>query len=293
MDRQTKVSFKLSRSELALVGVTMLWGTTFLITRQGLTVSGPLFFVGLRFSTAALLMILVSLPVLKGLTLRELIAGLFIGVSLFAGFALQTYGLVTITASKSAFYVPAVPLLQWLVMRKRPQLMAWLGIGFAFAGLILLAGPEGTSLGFGRGELFTFLAALAFASEILCIGIFAGSVSVRRVTIIQVVVTALLSFALMPVTGEEAPSFSWLLLVCACGLGLASALIQSLMNWAQQTVSPTRATVIYAGEPVWAGVFGRMAGEVLSAGAWLGGALIVVGVLVSELRLGNRKRARR
>ena len=33
------------------------------------------------------------------------------------------------------------------------------------------------------------------------------------------------------------------------------------MNWGQKSVSPTRATLIYAGEPVWAGIAGRLAGE--------------------------------
>jgi hypothetical protein len=33
------------------------------------------------------------------------------------------------------------------------------------------------------------------------------------------------------------------------------------MNWAQRSVSPTRATLIYTGEPVWAGIFGRLAGD--------------------------------
>jgi drug/metabolite transporter (DMT)-like permease len=63
------------------------------------------------------------------------------------------------------------------------------------------------------------------------------------------------------------------------------------MNWAQKSVSPTRATVIYAGEPVWAGVIGRIAGERLPATALLGGALVVLGILASELRL-VRKRSR-
>ncbi|MNX67408.1 EamA-like transporter family protein [compost metagenome] len=56
------------------------------------------------------------------------------------------------------------------------------------------------------------------------------------------------------------------------------------MNWAQQEVSPTRATLIYSAEPVWAGIFGRIAGERLPAMGLLGAALIVIGVLVSELR---------
>ena len=60
------------------------------------------------------------------------------------------------------------------------------------------------------------------------------------------------------------------LIVVALGLGIFSAIIQVTMNWAQRSVSPTRATVIYTGEPVWAGIFGRLAGGA-SAPAGAGG----------------------
>jgi drug/metabolite transporter (DMT)-like permease len=63
------------------------------------------------------------------------------------------------------------------------------------------------------------------------------------------------------------------------------------MNWAQRSVSPTRATVIYTGEPVWAGIFGRIAGERLPLLALVGAAFIVAGVLVSELKLKRKKNA--
>lgn len=282
----------LSPQELALVGVTIIWGATFLVIRHALNVTGPLFFVGLRFASAALLLATMFLPTLRGLTLRELFAGTAIGLGLLVGYALQTYGLIWITASKSAFitafYVPAVPLLQWLAMRKPPSIMAWLGIVLAFAGLVLLAGPDGVSLGYGKGELLTFISALAIAGEIIIIGVFAGTVDVRRVTVIQLAVASLVAFALMPVAGESVPGFSWTLAASACGLGVASALIQFAMNWAQKSVAPTRATVIYAGEPVWAGIFGHIAGEHLPQSALLGGALIVSGVLVSELRRPKR-----
>ncbi|MCY1430213.1 hypothetical protein D9M71_461550 [compost metagenome] len=71
----------------------------------------------------------------------------------------------------------------------------------------------------------------------------------------------------------------------AVALGLASALIQFVMNWAQRVVDPSRAAIIYAGEPVWAGIIGRIAGERLPVIALLGGALVVLGVLVSELKI--------
>jgi len=60
------------------------------------------------------------------------------------------------------------------------------------------------------------------------------------------------------------------------------------MNWAQKSVSPTRATLIYAGEPVWAGIVGRIAGERLPGLALLGGVLIVLAVIISEWKPKGR-----
>ena len=287
----------LSRSEAVLVGITILWGTTFLVVQNALAASGPLFFVGLRFGSAALVMALVAAPVLRGLTLAELRAGTMIGAAIFLGYTLQTYGLQTIPSSKSAFitalYVPIVPLLQWLVLKRPPGIMAWIGIGLAFMGLVLLAGPDGTSIGLGIGEWLTLLSAVAIAAEIILIGGFAGRVDVRRVTVVQLAATSLLAFGLMAPMGEPVPGPSWLLILSAVGLGLASAGIQLAMNWAQRTVSPTRATVIYAAEPVWAGIVGRVFGELLPAAALIGAGLIVAGVAVSELKPPRWLRIRR
>jgi drug/metabolite transporter (DMT)-like permease len=180
--------------------------------------------------------------------------------------------------------VPIVPLLQWIVLRKAPRLAAWTGIALAFAGLVLLTGPAGTSFTMSKGEIVTVVSAVAFAAEIVLIGRYAGRVDARRVTIVQLAAAALLAFLAMIPAGEPLPPASWLLVISGLGLGVVSAVIQLAMNWAQRTVSPTRATIIYAGEPVWAGLFGRLAGELLTSRAIAGAALIVVAVLVSELK---------
>ncbi|MCE1117105.1 MULTISPECIES: DMT family transporter [Pseudomonas] len=283
------VTFRLSKAELVLVFITMLWGGTFLIVHTVMSVSGPMFFVGLRFAAAALFVGLVSARSLPGLTFTELKAGMLIGVSIMLGYGLQTMGLQTISSSQSAFitalYVPFVPLLQWLVLGRRPGLMPSLGICLAFAGLMLLAGPEGGSLHFSEGELVTLVSAVAIAGEIILISRYAGKVDVRRVTVVQLATASALAFLMIVPTQEQLPDFSWLLLVSAVGLGAMSAVIQVAMNWAQQSVSPTRATLIYAGEPVWAGVVGRIAGERLPGIALIGGLLIVLAVVVSELKI--------
>lgn len=285
----TSVSLRLSKAELVLVFITMLWGGTFLIVHNVMTVSGPMFFVGLRFAAAALFVGLVSARALSGLTFTELKAGVLIGVTIMLGYGLQTMGLQTISSSQSAFitalYVPFVPLLQWLVLGRRPGLMPSIGICLAFVGLMLLAGPTGGSLHFSEGELVTLVSAVAIAGEIILISRYAGQVDVRRVTVVQLATASALSFLMIVPTQEQLPDFSWLLLTSALGLGLMSAIIQVAMNWAQKSVSPTRATLIYAGEPVWAGVVGRIAGERLPGVALLGGLLIVVAVIVSELKI--------
>lgn len=239
---------------------------------------------------------LISWRHLRGFTCRELLWGICIGAAIAAGYGLQTYGLQTISSSKSAFmtalYVPLVPLLQWLFLGRRPRLMAWLGIGLAFVGLLLLAGPQDGALTPGAGETATLLSTLAIAAEIILISGCAGRVDVRRVTVIQLATASLLGFTLMVPNGESVPPCSSYLLLSALGLGVASGIIQVTMNWAQRSVSPTRATVIYAGEPVWAGVVGRIAGERLPGVALLGAALIVAGVLISELKLRRRGRHR-
>lgn len=287
------LSLRLTRQELVLIFITMIWGGTFLVVHRAMQHSGPFFFVGLRFATAALLLALFFRRYLKGITWLEVKAGTLIGLSIAGGYGLQTWGMQTISSSQSAFltalYVPVVPLLQWLFLRHPPGIMSWLGIVLAFTGLLLVAGPQDGRISLNAGEIATLFSTLAIAAEIILISRFASRVDVRRVTMIQLAVASLCAFALMIPNGETVPVISMPLLFSALGLGAASALIQVTMNWAQRSVSPTRATVIYAGEPVWAGVVGRIAGERLPALALVGGALIVCGVIVSELRLKRKK----
>lgn len=285
--------FSIKPQEAILIVITMFWGGTFLAVQYAVTLSGPFFFVGVRFATAALAVALLSLRILRGLTWLELKAGVAIGVSIALGYSLQTWGLQSISSSKSAFitamYVPLVPLLQWLCLGRMPGVMSCLGVVLAFTGLILLAGPENNLLALGVGEAITLASALAIAAEIILISAWAGKVDVRRVTVVQLATASLVAFAAMVPAGEAIPAMSPGLLSVALGLGIFSAIIQVTMNWAQRSVSPTRATLIYTGEPVWAGIFGRIAGERLPLLALVGCAFILAGVLVSELKLKRKK----
>lgn len=275
--------------QLALIFITMIWGGTFLAVQYALNFSSPMFFVGCRFAVAALVILLISMKSIAGLTLKETLAGTAIGLMIAIGYGTQTIGLQTILSSESAFltalYVPLVPILMWVIFQKRPSLMTWIGSVLAFTGLVFLTGNDFSSINLNYGQMLTLICAFVIALEIILIGYFAGKVNLRRVTVVQLVVASGLSFASMPLVGENSiPTFSWPLVMIVVGLGLASALIQFVMNWAQRMVDPSRAAIIYAGEPVWAGLFGRIAGERLPLLALFGGLLVVLGVLVSELK---------
>lgn len=281
--------FGLSKHEFALVGVTALWGSTFLIIHTAMDFAGPMFFVGVRFLTAGLVAAAVFWRWLRGLTLLELGAGLAIGASLALGYGLQTIGLQSISSSMSgfitAFYVPLVPLMQWAFLRKRPGKMSFIGAGLAFAGLVVLGGPGAAGFSFGFGEWITVAAAVACAVEVILISAFASKhVEFRRVTVVQLLAAGGFAFLAMPITGESVPAADWRWIVPAVALGGMSMVIQLTMNWAQRHVSATRATIIYSAEPVWAGLIGWVAGDQLPWFALGGAALIVAGVLVSELK---------
>jgi len=283
-----------SRQEAVLVLATVVWGATFLIIHIAVQYSGPWFFVGMRFITAGLISALLFVRILKGLTLREIWAGVAIGVMIFLGYGLQTAGLQTLNSSTSAFisalYVPLVPLLQWVVFRKRTGMLTWVGVTLAFIGLILLADPGSVGFTFGTGEIVTIASTVPIALEIILIGWFAGKVHLGRVTVVQLLVAGFLGFLAVPLAGEQVPEFSWVWVIASVGLGLASCMIQLAMNWAQKSVSPTKATIIYAGEPVWAALIGRIAGDRLPPVAIVGAMLIVAGSLASELRPRRRRK---
>jgi len=277
--------------DLVLIGVTMIWGFTFLVVQHALRWSGPFAFVSLRFATAGAIALLLCWRELRGLTRTELKTGLLVGSVLFGSYSLQTLGLQLIPSSKSAFltglYVPLVPLFQMLLFRRRPGFSAWLGIVIAFAGLVLLSDPRGMHLEFGAGEWLTVAAAAMIALEISLVGRFAGQCHPRRVAVVQLLTVSLLAALGWQCSGEAAPQWHPVLLLSLLGMGLATALIQIAMNWAQKTVPATRATVIYAMEPVWAGLVGALAGEQLGMLAISGAALIVASVLISQL--GGRR----
>lgn len=280
---------RLPLPELALVAVTLAWGGTFLVTQVALRDSGPFGLLTVRFGLAALTLGVVFARRLRSITGAELRAGGVVGLVIFALYVLQTMGLQHIASSESAFitalYVPIVPLLQLLLLRQPPRAAAWAGIAVSFAGLALLSSGGGLRLTLGIGEWLTLGCAVMAAFHIILVSRFAAGADPMRFAFVQLSVVAVLSAVALPLSGEALPAPTPSFLLSALGLGLiATAFTMSAMNWAQRTISATRATLIFALEPVWGGAVGALAGEPMTPPIVGGSALILLGVLVSELR---------
>lgn len=284
--------YPLAGPELALIAITFAWGATFWIAQQAVAVSGPFAFVAARFGIAAILGAMICGRQLLGLTRHELKAGLLIGTAIFGGYGLMTFGLTSISSSKSAFitafYVPMVPLLQWVLFKQKPHWGIWIAVAAALCGLLLLNGLGTAASGYGIGEAATSLGAVVMALEIILISRVAPHLGTMRVTVVQLATAALLAMSAMPLVGEASPALSGVFVASTVGVGCASAIIQYVMNWAQKRISATKATLIYAGEPVWAGLVGHTAGEHLPGSALAGALLIIAAGILSECRPASR-----
>src|SRR5205085_1285112 len=110
-------------------------------------------------------------------------------VFLFAGFALQTFGLQLTTPPKSAFLTGLtsvmVPLLAALVYKTKPQSSELAGVLVAIAGLWLMT-MQGSLGHIGRGDLLTLLCAVGFAAHIVTLGHFSESMPFEVLSVTQV-----------------------------------------------------------------------------------------------------------
>lgn len=279
---------RLASPVAVLVFVTFLWGWTFLITRTSLHFLGPFSFVGWRFGVAALMVALVIRPHPASFHRHELIGGVVIGVVLYLGYGLQAAGLRTVASGESAFltalYVPMVPVLDFILFRRRPGLFAVFGVVLAFAGLVLMSGVSGTGLSFDRGEWLTLAGALGAAMEIVLIGRSSLRADPRRIALVQLATVGVLSLGTGALRGEIMTSSALFPIGAVLGMALATAFIMVAQNWAQRSVPANRAILIYSLEPVWAGLIGAGFGEIFRPGQALGGALIVGSVVLSQWR---------
>ncbi len=275
---------------ITLVGITLVWGTTFAIVKGALSdIPAPLL-LALRFSVAALLLSWVKPQ------RRALKPGLVLGLLAFAGFATQTLGLTLTTASKAAFItglsVILTPLVSAAWFRNRVPPRAFLAALVALVGLGLMT-VTGAS-GVNGGDVWVLGTALAYALYIVYLGEVAPKHDPLVLSSLQLWMMALLAWAwAFPTLGAlREVSLETFLAVAYLGV-VATALVTVLQTYAQRVVPAYLAALIFVLEPAFAALFAYLLlGEALGLLGWLGGALVVLAMVVSEFKFKPRKARR-
>jgi drug/metabolite transporter (DMT)-like permease len=275
------------RADAQLVLACLVWGVSFVVVKQGLALASPLAFATVRFALAALL--LAPFARLRSpFTRVELVGGAALSLLLGIGYLTQTLGLVWTTPSRSAFLVAIssvlAPAIAALALRERPSGRLLAALGLAAAGVFWLTAPDRGGL--NRGDVLTLVTAVLYGGHIVTIGAFSRRGDPFHLVWLQIAGTALLA-GVGTVVFEQphitwTPGFVAALVYTAAGATVATLLLQM---HAQRHMSAARAAVLFCSESLFAATTSWLVlGERLSAGQWLGGGLILTGLVIAELR---------
>lgn len=301
-------------ADAAILGTTIVWGSTFVIAQDVLAHWPPLSYLAVRLAFSALLFAALFPRQLFEATRADIRAGAALGLLIGGGLLGQTIGLLYTTPAKSAFITslttPLVPLVVYLLFRARPGRENLAGVVLASIGGFLVLAPEDET-GVNTGDAITLACTILFATHITLMGAYARRTDARRLSVLQISVAAMLLGAawlalwswnavaggssLPPALSRElAPlvwnaSVTWQLVY----LSLVATVLTFLMwTWGQARMSATHAAIIFSLEPVFATLFAvvsRGSAEWPSTRSGFGALLIVAGVIVSELRWSTTK----
>jgi drug/metabolite transporter (DMT)-like permease len=272
-------------ADLSLAGVAVVWGATFPLGKLVLRHLGPFQYLGLRFGLAAVLMAPLAWRERERLAPDGLRAGILAGAVLFAGYALQTVGLRSTTASHAGLItglnVVIIPLILLVSRRRAPNATLAGAVLLAVSGLWLLLWQGGR---LGTGDALVLGCAFALALQAVVVGQAAPFVPAAAFAGVQIATVAVLAGAAAvaaeppaAVPGSVAGAIVFMAVAATLGAYVAQA-------WAQRVVSPTRTGLLFAIEPVAAVGFGvAWLGEPLGPRQAVGAAAILLSVLIGEV----------
>ncbi len=291
------------KANALLLLTAAIWGFAFVAQRKGMEYIGPFTFNAVRFTLGGLSLV----PLLKtrrfsnrpsrtiapqSVSRRQLLfRSLVVGTVLFLGSSLQQFGIVYTTAGKAGFitglYVVIVPLMG-LFRRQSTSKSAWLGAILAAIGLYLISITGNFQV--ALGDLLVFLSAFFWAAHVQVLSIYSPKTDAIRLSIGQFLICALFSLigALLVETMLWRPILQAAIPILYAGL-LSVGIAYTLQVVGQQKAHPAHAAIILSLESVFAVLGGWiLLGETLSTRGIIGCALMLGGMLISQMRLPHR-----
>jgi len=281
-----------------LLVLIAVWGASYVAVKDGLAWCAPAELVAGRFVLATLTLLPLLLTRGTFADLRATAAwGLLAGLLLSLGFLLQAFGMRETSASMGGFLAGLIPLLVAaggaVFFGARVGRVGAVGLALGFGGLLCLLWPQergaaGTPDRL-RGVLLQVAASLGFAAHVLLLSRVGRRLPTLAFCTWQLAFTALAATAVLALAGADAtlargvwPS-SWRLAADLAFLGvLATGVAIALQARVQPLVPPMHVALLFAAQPLFAALAGAaVLGERIGARQALGGAAIVLGIVVS------------
>ena len=273
----------------ALLVMTLIWGTSFLMQKNTLSEVPTLYLLAFRFTGATVTIFLFFAKQMKKFDWQYVWNGIVLGVLLFLGYVLQTYGLCYTTPSKNAFlsaiYCVLVPFIGWFVTRKKPDGYNIAAAFICFGGVALVALKEDLTMSFG--DMLTIISGLFYGVHIVMSAKYIEGRSVAVLTFVQFATAMVLSWAfamtnaVFPahISSGSVVSIVYLSIMC-------TAVCFALQMFGQKYTPPTTTALIMTLESVFGTIFSVWFGsEHLNGKLICGFILIFTAILISETKL--------
>lgn len=283
---------KKASGSLMLLLTSLIWGTAFVAQRTGMDHVGPFTFQTARGLLGALSLLPVILWQKKkqgaAFASPSFKACLMCGLVLTLASTTQQIGLVTTSASKAGFigslYVVFVPLLSLALGRRAPRKI-WLSVLLTVIGMICISGVTPGQMHMQPGDIWLLVSAVFYAVHILVVAHYAPAVNGAALSLAQFLVMGICT--LIPALILEKPELSGILDakwgILYTGI-LSSGVGYTLQIIGQMRVHSAVASLIMSLESVFALLSGMLLlGERLNRGEWIGCALVLCAVLLSQL----------
>lgn len=275
-------------ADSGIMFIALCWGLNFSVITWALSDITPMYYLSIRFVLSGLLLALIFMKSMKHITKAEMICGILSGVMLALSFAAQTIGLQYTTPGKAGFLVNAtvvfMPLLVWVIYKKRPDIRVAVGALIAFMGLAVISLTENFTL--QLGDILEILCALFFAIQTLIIDRYADRVNPVRMTVFQVLTAGVISIGFAAVTEPfpQADSFSVPVMVALIyAIVFCTALSFVVQGYAQKITPPSHVALILCFEAVFAFLFALIFGyEELTLKSVLGSIIVFAGFLIAQ-----------
>lgn len=281
---------------LLLLAMIAIWGGSYAAVKVALETVSPFAVVGSRFWLAVLCLLPFVLRAAPGTMAATRTKGLITGTALLIGYALQTVGMQETTASMGGFLSGLIVLLVAiggvLFLGASVRANTVLGLLLGFAGLVPLcmtAADPSVQTNTLRGVLLQVGSSTSYAAHILLISRLSPRGGELQFCLWQLLVVAIGGTMLQFTVDGAPPLAAWsqpLLLWNVAYLGIfATALGIAVQSRVQPRIPPTHVAGLFALQPVFAAVAGSLfLHDELGVRQLIGGALIVLGVLVVGLR---------